>query len=293
LFIVSCGLTHLMEVWVIWDPLYWLSGYVKVIAAAASLSTAIALFPLVPKVFRLIDAARASEARRIEIEQLNRDLETFNSSVAHDLRSPLRGIKGYADVIEEDHAGRLPPDVLAHLARIQNAATRMDSLIGDLLQYAKVGAQPLAHKPVLLKEPLDAALAMLDSEINRLAARIIVPRTLPAVVGDPTLLQVIFQNLLANSLKFVPEGVQPRVEIAVEPASSDVTVSVTDNGIGIPVEHRERVFRIFERVSGDRPGAGVGLALVSRAVSRLQGTIAISDGPGGRGTRFSVRLKRP
>ncbi|HMJ90007.1 MAG TPA: hypothetical protein VK530_09335, partial [Candidatus Acidoferrum sp.] len=107
LFIVSCGFTHFMEVLVIWQPLYWLSGYVKVVTAAASVATAIALFSLVPKVFLLIDSVRKTELRRKKIETLNEELDAFTSSVAHDLRAPLRAIAGMSLALREDYGDSL------------------------------------------------------------------------------------------------------------------------------------------------------------------------------------------
>src|SRR4051812_14830095 len=122
LFIVSCGMTHSMEVWVVWEPVYWMSGYVKIITATASVATAIALFPLVPKIFRLIEAARKSEARRIEIEQLNDELERFNYTVAHDLRAPLRGITGFGQALREDFGAQLPPKARDYVDKMQRSA---------------------------------------------------------------------------------------------------------------------------------------------------------------------------
>lgn len=288
LFIVSCGFTHFMEIWVIWEPVYWLSGYVKVVTAAASLATAIALVPLVPKVLNVVQAARASEQRRVEIEQLNRDLEAFNSSVAHDLRTPLRGIQGYAQILQEE-SERLPHDLREYVLRIGRSAERMDALLADLLRYARIGSQPLHSAIVSLSSGIEAATAVLEAEIARSGGTVIVPSSLPSVRGDATLLQVVFQNLIGNALKFVAPGVSPKVEIAAIVEERFVVVTVTDNGVGIPPGDRERVFKMFERVHTDRAGSGVGLALVSRAIERMRGTIRVSDGPGG-GTTFTIHL---
>lgn len=290
LFIVSCGLTHFMEVWVIWEPVYWLSGYVKVVTAAASVATAIALFPLVPKIFRLVAQARASEKRRIEIEQLNQELERFNYSVAHDLRAPLRGITGFGGALRQEFGEQLPPKALHYLERMEQSALKMDALISGLLEYATIGRKSLELKPVALEEPLRSALLLLDLEIRERRAEIIVPPQLPAVIGDAVLLQVVLQNLVGNALKFVAPGVRPRVEITSETTRGRVTISVTDNGLGIPAEYRARVFGMFERFHAGQPGTGIGLAIVQRAMERLHGEAGLEDGPGGKGTRFWLRL---
>ncbi len=290
LFIVSCGLTHFMEVWVIWDSVYWLSGYVKVVTAAASVATAIALFPLMPKVLALVDAARRSEQRRLEIGQLNQELERFNYSVAHDLRGPLRGIAGFSQILREDYAANLPAEARTYLDRMQTSVGRMDTLISDLLRYATIGRQKLELTAVPLDEVLRATMALQSAEVGARKAEIVVAESLPTVRGDATLLQVVFQNLIGNGIKFVEEGVAPRIEIAATIDGGVATITITDNGVGIPAEVRPRVFELFERFHPNHPGTGIGLPIVARAVQRMEGEIGVEAAPTGTGTRFWVKL---
>jgi signal transduction histidine kinase len=291
LFIVSCGLTHFMEVWVIWEPVYWLSGYIKLVTAAASVATAVALLPLLPKIFRVVDAARESENRKREIEQLNGELERFNYSVAHDLRAPLRGIAGFGEALSADCADELSPTARAYLARMQASVARMDLLISDLLKYATIGRKNLELRAVDLGEVVGATLALMSMEISRRQATVTVASPLPRVIGDPVLLQVVLQNLLGNAIKFVAPGTAPRVEIeAGRVNDGKVALFVTDNGVGIPREARERVFRMFERAHAGHEGSGIGLPIVQRAVERLGGTISVLDAPAGKGTRFRLEL---
>lgn len=292
LFIVSCGLTHFMEVWVIWDSVYWLSGYVKVVTAAASVATAVALFPLLPKVFAFIAEARKSEARRAEIEQLNLELERFNYSVAHDLRAPLRGISGFGQALRDDYAATLPPEAKDYLQRMQDAAERMDTLISDLLKYAMIGRQNLRLRPTELRDVIVMAENFLRTEIDESGAEIVVPPDLPRVQGDLTLLQVAFQNLIGNALKFVAPGVRPRVVISWTGDERTVTVRVSDNGLGVPPDAQERIFRIFERFHPTHPGTGIGLPIVQRAIERLGGRVGVEPGAPGEGTTFWVELPR-
>lgn len=290
LFIVSCGFTHFMEVWVIWEPVYWMSGYVKVVTAAASVATAIALFPLLPKIFRLVDAARSSEERRVEIEQLNQELQRFNYSVAHDLRSPLRGIAGYSEALREDCGQQIGPAGQAYLDRIQSSVQRMDALISDLLKYASIGRQELKLTPVDLEDTMRSVVALLETEIRRRDAEVTVHGELPRVTGDATLILVILQNLVGNGIKFVASGIRPRVEISAAWKDDMVELSVTDNGLGIPAESRARIFDMFQRFHPQLEGTGIGLPIVHRAVERMGGRITVESGPGGRGTRFRVVL---
>jgi signal transduction histidine kinase len=289
-FIISCGFTHFMEVWVIWEPVYWASGYVKVLTAAASVATATALIFQVPKIFALVRAARESEARRVEIEQLNQELERFNYSVAHDLRGPLRGITGFSQALREDCPDELSPAALGYIDRMQTSVGRMDALISDLLKYATIGRQELRLEPVALDEVLVAATELLDADVADRKAGIAVPRPLPRVMGDATLLQVIFQNLIGNAIKFVHRDVPPQVQITWEPSADHVTVYFTDNGLGIPAEARARVFNMFERFHPEFPGTGIGLRIVHRAIERLQGKIGLGAAPGGKGTQFWIKL---
>lgn len=290
LFIVSCGMTHFMEVWVIWDSVYWLSGYVKVVTAAASVATALALFPLLPKVFVFIAEARKSDQRRAQIEQLNQELERFNYSVAHDLRAPLRGISGFGQALEEDYGAELSPQAKDYVRRMRTSAQRMDALISDLLRYATVGRQELLLRPVDTEAAVQAVIALLQGEICERRAEITVASPLPAVRGDDTLLQVVLQNLIANALKFVGPDVLPRVTISHEWREDRVVVNIDDNGVGIPPEGHERVFRIFERFHPQYPGTGIGLPIVHRALERMGGRVGFMPRANEAGTRFWFEL---
>jgi signal transduction histidine kinase len=291
LFIVSCGVTHFMEVWVIWEPVYWMSGFVKTVTATASVATAVALIPLVPKIFRLIESARESERRRVEIEDLNKELERFNYSVAHDLRAPLRNVVGFAQAVREDYPAQTPPGVLEYVERMEKAAGRMDALISSMLRYATVGRGPLALQPVDVRDVVDDTLGLLASDIAESGAAIVVPEWLPKVQGDPILIREVLQNLIGNSLKFVAPGVRPRVEVSAVRENGNVVLFVTDNGVGIPEYARQKVFELFERGQSPQPGTGIGLAIVQRAMERLMGDVAVEDAPGGRGTRFRMRFR--
>jgi signal transduction histidine kinase len=292
LFIVSCGFTHFMEIWVVWQPVYWLSGYVKVVTAAASVATAIALFPLVPKIFTLIDSAKKAEERRDEVERLNKELERFNYSVAHDLRAPLRGIVGMAHIIEEDFADKMNPELRSHLARINSSALKMTALLDDLLRYATLSRQRIDLRPVNSRECAAAALNLLRSELEARDAEVVLPDTMPVVMASDTLLTQVFQNLVGNGIKFVAAGVKPRVVIGYASVGTRVRFTVSDNGIGIPQEHRDRVFALFERLHTDYAGTGIGLPIVQRALERMGGEIGLQESEAGKGTVFWFTLQQ-
>jgi signal transduction histidine kinase len=141
-----------------------------------------------------------------------------------------------------------------------------------------------------LDDVLQDSTALPESEIRERDAEVTVSGPLPTVMGDATMLQVVFQNLIGNGIKFVAPGVKPRVHVshAIEQASA--IVYITDNGIGIPLDSRHRVFRIFERFHHQHAGTGIGLAIVHRAVERLHGQVGVEPAPSGTGTQFWIRL---
>lgn len=292
LFIVSCGITHFMEVWVIWRPVYWLSGYIKVLTASASVATAFALVLLVPKIFRLITVTRENEQHRAEIERLNDELERFNYSVAHDLRAPLRSITGFGQILSDEFKSQLPPEAVDYVHRMQRSAARMDSLVNGLLRYATVGRRTLELRPVALEATWLDAVNLLEEEIRNRSGTVRISGTLPKAKGDETLLQVVFQNLIANALKFSRPGIPPVVEISSRPDATDVVLYVTDNGIGFPPAAIARVFGMFERFHPEHPGTGIGLAMVNRAVQRMEGSIKLEPAPDRVGSRFCIRLPK-
>jgi signal transduction histidine kinase len=244
----------------------------------------------VPKVFRFIEAARKGERRRVEIEQLNDELERFNYSVAHDLRAPLRGITGFGQALREDCGDQLSPRAHDYVERMQRSAAQMDTLISDLLKYATVGRQKLDRRAVSLDDTVRSAQSLLDAEIRERGAVTKVPQLLPIVMADATLLQVVFLNLISNAIKFVAPGVRPEVEITAKSGATRTTVYVTDNGLGVPPEAREQIFRMFERFHSEQAGNGIGLAIVHRAIERLDGQIGVDTAPGGNGSRFWIEL---
>jgi len=232
--------------------------------------------------------------RTARLTEANAELEAFSYMVSHDLRAPLRAVQGFATALMEDAGAKLSEGEREFLHRILTAAGRMDRLIEDLLGYGRLSRVALAIQPVALDAVLDRALAALAADIDTTGASVQVQRPLPVVQGQATVLAQVFQNLLANALKFVAPGTRPEVQVeAVDTAAGSVKVMVRDNGIGIAAQDQARIFTAFERLHGEEryAGSGIGLAVVKKGVERLGGQVGVHSTPG-RGSCFWIELPR-
>jgi light-regulated signal transduction histidine kinase (bacteriophytochrome) len=235
------------------------------------------------------DLEEAVAARTTELARSNRELEAFASVVAHDLRSPLLTISGYCQILQDEHGQGNIADANEYLGYIVDGVARMNRLIGDLLDYARVGRSDEPFEPVALDVVLTQVLANLEAVIRQSQAHVHVG-PLPVVLGDQTQLVQLFQNLIVNAIKFHRDA-DPVVEIAATREESLWQFSVADNGIGIRPEHFEQIFQVFHRLHGkEYPGTGIGLALCKKIVERHGGRIWLESQPG-QGTTFFFTLR--
>lgn len=229
--------------------------------------------------------------RTAELDSSNRELDAFAYSVAHDLRAPLRAMHGFANAVLEDYAPVLDDSGRNYLARVIAAAHNMDTLIQDLLAYSRIGRAHLVLEAVPLDEAVRDALEALAGEVKGSQARVNVDVPPLLVEAHRATLKQVILNLVSNAIKFVAAGVRPEISIQARAENSRVHVTVTDNGIGIAPEHRERIFNVFERLHGAEtyPGTGVGLSIVKKGLARMHGEISVQSGPGG--SVFTATLK--
>ncbi len=215
--------------------------------------------------------------RTAHLKETIRALETVCYNIAHDLRAPNRAMAGFAQVVLNKHGASL--DALGRdcLSRIVKAACRSDALTLDLLAYGRLGHAELPCKVQSLQTHVTDALSTLAGEISATGAQVEVRAPLPDVFANPTTLHQVLMNLLTNALKFVADGVAPQVRISTEDAGVCWRVLVEDNGIGVPVEQRENIFGVFQRLdaSGKYPGSGIGLAIVRKGVERMGGKVGV------------------
>ncbi len=239
------------------------------------------------------DLERRVAERTADLEASLRELDTFAYTVAHDLRSPLRAMAGFSDVLAWEYAGKPLDEEGGDLARrISEGARRMDALIQDLLTYSRLTRQRVDLEPVDLHTLVPEVLGEMREEIVRSRGRVDVVGPMPVAFAHRASLKQVLSNLLSNALKFVAPGVEPRVLLRPEREDSTIRIWVEDNGIGIAPEHRERNFGLFERLHPDKttfPGTGIGLAIVRRAMERMEGSVGIEGAPG-QGSRFYLEL---
>jgi signal transduction histidine kinase/ActR/RegA family two-component response regulator len=237
---------------------------------------------------RAREIKKSSEALR----EINAELEAFSYSVSHDLRAPLRAIWGFANALNEDYGTSLPQEACQFLTEITSAAKNMDRLITDLLAYSRLSRSELPIQSVDVNNCCDEALAQLRSEFGEDVARLVtIEQHMPPVLAHELTLTQAIVNLLSNALRFVAAGRRPEVVVYSESHRGKVKICVSDNGIGIPPEHQQRIFQPFQRLHGAEAysGTGIGLAIVRRAMQRMGGASGVRSVPE-RGSCFWIEL---
>lgn len=236
------------------------------------------------------------DASAVELRRSNGELEQFAYVASHDLQEPLRKVASFCQLLEKRYGDQLDDRAAQYIGFAVDGAKRMQVLINDLLAFSRVGRVQDAQEPVALDAALDRALRNLSVTIEETGAVLERPADLPEVVGDPTLLTMLWQNLVGNAVKFRRPDRDPRVAVTVdrEAAPGFWTFTVTDNGIGIAEEFAEKVFVIFQRLHARDAyaGTGIGLSLCKKVVEHSGGRIWI-DTAHTDGTRIAFTLPVP
>ncbi len=309
IFIVTCGLTHLMDIYVIWEPAYWLDGTIRAVTAVASVGTAIMLPRLVPQAVALARGARAARERGIALESAVDDLgrlyekareldqikTQFFANVSHELRTPLALILGPSEKLMA--ADNITPEQRHDLEVVRRNAHTVLKHVNDLLDVAKLEGGRL--EPVYAQVDVAALVRLTAAHFDALALErntnftVEVPAKLNAEI-DPDKIQRVVLNLLSNAFKFTPPP--GTISCRVRELEGDrFSVEIVDTGPGIQPAQRERVFERFGQVDAGATrrfgGTGLGLTIARDFVDLHRGTIEIQDAPGG-GAWFTVTLPR-
>jgi PAS domain S-box-containing protein len=227
-----------------------------------------------------------------ELELTNNELESFSYSVSHDLRAPLRGINGYAQMILEDYGSGFNEEMKRLFLSIQRNAAKMGALIDDLLEFSRLGRKELTKVPIDLFAMAEQVIKEQTKE-NNWKGTITVDSLLPAE-GDPTLLAQVFTNLVSNAIKYSGKKEKPTVHIGSYEENNEHVYFVNDNGAGFNMEYAHKLFGVFQRLhsSNEFEGTGVGLAIVQRVITRHRGRVW-AEGKLNEGAKFYFSLPKP
>ncbi|MGY2897012.1 sensor histidine kinase [Deinococcus sp. UYEF24] len=237
---------------------------------------------------------RTEELQRLNeaMSLTNEELEAFSFSVSHDLRTPVRHVKGFVELARRALDAQNIEVAVRHLGVVERSADRMNALIDGMLRLSRTSLNDLHLVTVDLQHLVTVSLEELSTEL--LGRRVVFEVSpLPSVQGDQDSLQQVVTNLLSNAVKYTRLRDEARIEIWTEEDEDFVTVSVQDNGAGFDPAYQERLFGLFQRLHSDREfeGVGVGLAVVRRVISRHGGSVR-SEGRLGEGATFSFTLPR-
>ncbi|HKQ96821.1 MAG TPA: ATP-binding protein, partial [Candidatus Polarisedimenticolia bacterium] len=242
-------------------------------------------------VSRRVAAEAALERRTSELERSNTELEQFAYVASHDLQEPLRLILSYGELLLKRSRDRLDPDAQRFLEEIVGSARRMSDLVADLLALSRVGTSTAPEEACDASLQCDRAVAALGDLIEREGAKV-TRDDLPHLRAVPGQLQQLFQNLIANGVKF-HDRKPPVVHVSAERRPPMGVLSVRDRGIGIDPAGLEKIFAMFTRLNSraEFPGSGIGLAICRRIVERHGGRIWAESTPGEGATfRFTLPL---
>lgn len=234
------------------------------------------------------------QTANLALKRSNEELESFAYAISHDLQEPLRMVSGYGGILKRRYGETLDAEGTEFIDYMVDGAGRMRGMINDLLAYSRVDQQALDARPVALASACDKALGNLGAAIEDAGAEVSVDLAGIKVLGDASQIARLLQNLIGNAIKYAHPDRPPRIAVTATARDDGLAaVAVGDNGLGIPPEARERVFRLFQRLrQNDSPGTGMGLALARRIVERHGGSIEVEDSTPGVGTvmRFTLPL---
>jgi light-regulated signal transduction histidine kinase (bacteriophytochrome) len=228
--------------------------------------------------------------RTARLDFANRELESFSSSISHELRGPLRAVDGYAQMLLEEYAPRLDAEGRRYLDVIGANSQRMGEMIADLLKFSRVGGQEMVPARLDMAELVTSAWHDLTTadQRARIALRV---DALPRAVGDGSLIRQVWMHLLSNAEKFTRPITDRAIDVGFREEPGRTVYFVRDNGVGFEAARAARLFAVFQRLHtvGEFEGLGIGLALVQRIVHRHGGTVW-AEGAVGAGATFFFAL---
>ena len=286
---LTAGLTYSQPLIDVWNSAVLLGFFLISVFILSKLKTEY------EKRIKLIDELRNSveelrstkedlEKKSQDLTRSNADLEQFAFAASHDLKEPLLGITIGLKLLKKRYEGKLDSEADKFIAETIGEAKWMQTLISEMLMYSRMGASSRPFEPTDCTTVLNRSLSNLKIPLEQSGAAVTHDR-LPQVIADPLQLGQLLQNLINNAIKFRGKE-KPRIHISAEKKENEWVFSVSDNGIGIPAEHYEKIFELFHRLHKEKyPGTGIGLATCKKIVEHHGGRIWVTSKPG-QGTTF-------
>ncbi len=231
--------------------------------------------------------------RTKELELANKELETFTYSVSHDLKAPLRGIDGYSKLLLELYAKNLDDEAQGFIATIRSSTQQMNQLIEDLLNYSRLERSQKDIKKINIQKLINSITTFYKNELDLGGYSLEIDIPDIELTTDENGLTIAFRNILENAIKFTSEKPVPKIEIGLDDQPSSWIIRIKDNGIGFDMKYHQRIFEIFQRLqrTEDFPGTGIGLAMVSKAMQRINGKAWAESSPG-IGSTFYLEIPK-
>lgn len=229
--------------------------------------------------------------RTIQLETANRELEAFSYSISHDLRAPLRGIVGFAAILEEDYGSKLDDEARRITSVIRNNTLRMGNLIDDLLTFSRMGRQDIIKNNISTDQLVNEIIAELGNGNQRITWN---TQSLPDTYGDINTIRQVWINLISNAIKYSRNTAEPVVEIGHKNEPTQIIFYVKDNGVGFDSKYMDKLFKVFQRLhsANEFEGTGVGLAIVEKIITKHGGKVwAEGEKDKGACFYFSLPLK--
>jgi len=295
IFIVACGLTHVMEIWTLWKPYYWISDALKAITALASVPTGILLIRLVPQALEIPGPAifRKEHAARVEAEAASKAKDRFLAMLSHELRTPLTPVLASVELLDQELGSKTNFAVAVIRRNVELEARLIDDML-DLTAITQ-GKLNLSLEIVDAHSVLHGALEILRPEIEQKGVKISFNLNAAEhfVEADSARLMQVFWNLIKNATKFTPDGGE--IQFSSRNEAGKLVVDVMDNGVGIGREFLSRIFESFEQgerqVQGGQGGLGLGLAISKAIVDAHQGELTANSQGRGCGTTMTLRMR--
>ncbi len=213
--------------------------------------------------------------RTAQLQMLNKELETFTYSVSHDLKAPLRGIDGFSKLLADLYSKDLNEEAQSFIKIIRNSTRQMNQLIDELLEYSRMERSMIRNEIIKVKDLVTSILTLYKPDLDTGKFTLTMDVADIELSADAKGLTIALRNLIENAMKFSSEKINPTIDIGLQENETSWIMSVKDNGIGFDMKYHQRIFEIFQRLHRveDFPGTGIGLAMVSKIMQRMNGKV--------------------